>query len=54
MTMWQRREAGEVPEALYRIAIFYFSNVSEIRGPGDPVWAPRDSKSSTTSWRSPR
>jgi fumarylacetoacetate (FAA) hydrolase len=38
-TMWQRR-GGEIPEAWYRLPIFYFSNVSEIRGPGDPVWAP--------------
>lgn len=38
-TMWSRR-GGEVPEAWYRLPIFYFSNVSEIRGPGDPVWAP--------------
>ncbi len=38
-TMWGRR-GGEVPEAWYRLPIFYFSNVSEIRGPGDPVWAP--------------
>jgi fumarylacetoacetate (FAA) hydrolase len=41
-TMWARR-GGEVPEAWYRLPIFYFSNVSEIRGPGDPVWAPRGS-----------
>jgi fumarylacetoacetate (FAA) hydrolase len=41
-TMWQRR-GGEVPEAWYRLPIFYFSNTSEIRGPGDPVWAPRGS-----------
>ncbi|CAN5694646.1 hypothetical protein BH23CHL7_BH23CHL7_19610 [soil metagenome] len=41
-TMWQRRNQ-EVPEAWYRLPIFYFSNVSEIRGPGDPVWAPRGS-----------
>jgi 2-keto-4-pentenoate hydratase/2-oxohepta-3-ene-1,7-dioic acid hydratase in catechol pathway len=41
-TMWRRREM-EIPEAWYRLPIFYFSNVSEIRGPGDPVWAPRDS-----------
>jgi 2-keto-4-pentenoate hydratase/2-oxohepta-3-ene-1,7-dioic acid hydratase in catechol pathway len=41
-TMWQRR-GGEVPEAWYRLPIFYFSNVSEIRGPGDPVYAPRGS-----------
>ena len=38
-TMWERR-GGEVPEAWYRIPIFYFSNVSEIRGPNDPVWSP--------------
>ncbi len=41
-TMWERR-GGEVPEAWYRLAVFYFSNVSEVRGPGDPVWAPRGS-----------
>ena len=41
-TMWARR-GGEVPEAWYRLPIFYFSNVSEIRGPGDPVWAPAGS-----------
>jgi fumarylacetoacetate (FAA) hydrolase len=41
-TMWKRRDM-EIPEAWYRIPIFYFSNVSEIRGPGDPVWAPRGS-----------
>ena len=41
-TMWQRRQ-GEVPEAWYRLPVFYFSNISEIRGPGDPVWAPRGS-----------
>jgi len=39
-TMWERR-GGEVPEAWYRLAVFYFSNVSEIRGPGEAVWAPR-------------
>src|SRR6185312_7629737 len=38
-TMWERR-GGEVPETWYRIPIFYFSNVSEIRGPDDPVWQP--------------
>jgi fumarylacetoacetate (FAA) hydrolase len=38
-TMWERR-GGEVPEAWYRLPIFYFSNVSEIRGPDDPVWPP--------------
>ena len=41
-TMWSRRGA-EIPEAWFRLPIFYFSNVSEIRGPTDPVWAPRDS-----------
>lgn len=41
-TMWERR-GGEIPEAWYRLPIFYFSNVSELRGPGDPVWAPRGS-----------
>jgi fumarylacetoacetate (FAA) hydrolase len=41
-TMWHRR-GGEVPEAWYRLPIFYFSNVSEVRGPDDPVWAPRGS-----------
>jgi fumarylacetoacetate (FAA) hydrolase len=38
-TMWERR-GSEVPEAWYRIPVFYFSNVSELRGPGDPVWRP--------------
>ena len=41
-TMWERR-GGEVPEAWYRLPIFYFSNVGEVRGPGDPIWAPRGS-----------
>ena len=41
-TMWKRR-GMEIPEAWYRLPIFYFSNVSEIRGPGDPVWPPRGS-----------
>ena len=41
-TMWERR-GQEIPEAWYRLPIFYFSNVSELRGPGDPVWAPRGS-----------
>ena len=41
-TMWERR-GGEVPEAWYRLPIFYFSNVSEIRGPGDAIWAPTSS-----------
>jgi fumarylacetoacetate (FAA) hydrolase len=38
-TMWERR-GQEIPEAWYRLPIFYFSNTSELRGPGDPVWAP--------------
>ena len=41
-TMWKRRDMA-IPEAWYRLPIFYFSNVSEIRGPGEPVWAPRGS-----------
>jgi len=42
-TMWERR-GGTVPETWYRIPIFYFSNVSEIRGPGEPVWCPAASQ----------
>ena len=42
-TMWERR-GGTVPEAWYRIPIFYFSNISEIRGPDDPVWRPAASQ----------
>ena len=38
-TMWRRR-GNEIPDAWFRLPIFYFSNTSEIRGPGDPVWAP--------------
>ncbi len=38
-TMWERR-GGEIPEAWFRIPVFYFSNVSEIRGPDEPVWSP--------------
>jgi 2-keto-4-pentenoate hydratase/2-oxohepta-3-ene-1,7-dioic acid hydratase in catechol pathway len=38
-TMWRRR-GHDIPEAWYRLPIFYFSNTSEIRGPGEPVWAP--------------
>lgn len=41
-TIWQRRDQ-EVPEAWYRLPIFYFSNVSEVRGPGEAVWAPQGS-----------
>jgi fumarylacetoacetate (FAA) hydrolase len=42
-TAWERRDQA-VPAAWYRIPIFYFSNVSEIRGPEDPVWAPDSSR----------
>lgn len=42
-TMWERR-GGTVPEAWYRIPVFYFSNVSELRGPGEPVWCPAASQ----------
>jgi len=38
-TMWERR-GGEIPEAWFRIPVFYFSNTSELRGPGEPVWCP--------------
>ncbi|MDQ3880318.1 MAG: fumarylacetoacetate hydrolase family protein [Chloroflexota bacterium] len=38
-TVWKRR-GGEIPEAWYRMPIFYFSNTSEIRGPDDPIAAP--------------
>ena len=41
-TMWARR-GNPVPEAWSRLAVFYFSNPSEVRGPDEPVWAPRDS-----------
>ena len=42
-TMWKRRDM-EIPEAWFRLPIFYFSNVSEIRGPDEPVWAPAASR----------
>jgi fumarylacetoacetate (FAA) hydrolase len=38
-TMWRRR-GNDIPEAWYRLPIFYFGNTSEIRGPEEPVWAP--------------
>ena len=41
-SMWDRR-GGEIPEPWYRIPVFYLSNTSEIRGPDEPVWAPRGS-----------
>jgi len=42
-TMWERR-GGEIPEAWFRIPVFYFSNTSELRGPGEPVWCPAASQ----------
>lgn len=42
-TMWERR-GGTVPPAWYELPVFYFSNVSEVRGPGDPVWCPAASR----------
>jgi fumarylacetoacetate (FAA) hydrolase len=42
-TIWSRR-GQEIPEAWFRLPIFYFSNLSEIRGPDDPVWPPSGSK----------
>jgi len=42
-TMWERR-GGDVPETWYRLPIFYFSNVSEIRGPDHPIWSPAASR----------
>ena len=42
-TMWGRRGA-DIPEPWFRLPIFYFSNTSEIRGPGEAVWAPRGSQ----------
>jgi fumarylacetoacetate (FAA) hydrolase len=41
-TTWGRR-GQDIPEPWYRLPVFYFSNVSELRGPADPVWAPRGS-----------
>jgi fumarylacetoacetate (FAA) hydrolase len=41
-TIWSRR-GQEIPDAWFRLPIFYFSNVSEVRGPDEPVWAPRGS-----------
>jgi fumarylacetoacetate (FAA) hydrolase len=41
-TTWARR-GQPIPDAWYRLPVFYFSNVSELRGPGDRVWAPRGS-----------
>jgi fumarylacetoacetate (FAA) hydrolase len=41
-TVWGRRDA-DIPENWYRLAIFYFSNVSEMRGPDDPIWPPAGS-----------
>jgi fumarylacetoacetate (FAA) hydrolase len=38
--MWARR-GGTIPERWYTLPIFYFTNPSEIRGPDDPIHAPR-------------
>ena len=40
--MWARR-GGTIPERWYTLPIFYFSNASEIRGPSEPIHAPRGS-----------
>jgi len=42
-TIWKRRDLP-VPDAWYRLPIFYFSNVSGLRGPDDPVWPPATSQ----------
>ncbi len=42
-TIWTRR-GQEIPDAWFRLPIFYFSNLSEIRGPDDPVWPPDSSR----------
>ena len=53
-TVWARR-GNPVPEAWYRLPVFYFSNVSELRGPGRPgLVSGNVARSSTTSWRSAR
>ena len=53
-TMWRRRDMP-VPEAWYRLPIFYFSNVSEIRGPRRSGLGSATRRTSwTTSWRSAR
>jgi fumarylacetoacetate (FAA) hydrolase len=41
-TMWERR-GQPIPEAWYRLPVFYFSNVADLRGPGEAVWAPNGS-----------
>ena len=41
-TTWGRR-GQDIPEPWYRLPVFYFSNVSELLGPDEPVWAPRGS-----------
>lgn len=42
-TIWSRR-GQEIPDAWFRLPIFYFSNLSEIRGPDEPVWPPDSSQ----------
>ncbi|MEW5990335.1 MAG: fumarylacetoacetate hydrolase family protein [Chloroflexota bacterium] len=41
-TIWERR-SQDIPEAWFRIPVFYLSNTSELRGPEEPVWAPAGS-----------
>lgn len=40
---WEHH-GGTVPPIWYQLPVFYLSNTSEIRGPDDPVWAPRGSE----------
>jgi fumarylacetoacetate (FAA) hydrolase len=37
----REQRGATIPDAWYRLPVFYFSNVSGVRGPGEPVWAPR-------------
>jgi fumarylacetoacetate (FAA) hydrolase len=41
-TIWERR-GQDIPGPWFRIPVFYVSNTSELRGPDEPVWAPRGS-----------
>ena len=47
-TTWARG-GRPLPEAWHRLPIFYFCNVSELRGPMTPCGRRRDRRSSTTS-----
>ena len=40
---WRRR-GGEIPPAWYEAPVFYFSNPASIRGPGESVKRPADSR----------